>query len=117
MLLARKLFCDINPTCYKISVKKETFLRNVKDFLSREKIAKEKSEELLPNVVKSHSSILVRKLEGVDIRLQENKVTNIRLAAEKINGIIIKPGETFSFWKTVNNSIRLQGRVVTLPCK
>ena len=69
--LGRKLFCDINPTCYKISVKKETFLRNVKDFLSREKIAKEKSEELLPNVVKSHSSILVRKLEGVDIRLQE----------------------------------------------
>ena len=97
MLLARKLFCDINPTCYKISVKKETLLRNIKDFLSREKIAKEKSEELLPNVVKSHSSILVRKLEGVDIRLQENKVTNIRLAAEKINGIIIKPGETFSF--------------------
>ena len=40
--LGRKLFCDINPTCYKISVKKETFLRNVKDFLSREKIAKEK---------------------------------------------------------------------------
>ena len=117
MLLARKLFCDINPTCYKISVKKETFLRNVKDFLSREKIAKEKSEELLPNVVKSHSSILVRKLEGVDIRLQENKVTNIRLAAEKINGIIIKPGETFSFWKTVGKTTEKEGYVKGLVIK
>ena len=102
--MGRKLFCDINPTCYKISVKKETLRRNLKDFFSSEKIAKEKTEEILPNIVKSHSSVLVRRLAGVDIKLQENKVTNIRLAAEKINGIIIKPGETFSFWKTIGKT-------------
>ena len=107
--MGRKLFCDINPTCYKISVKKETFLRNLKDFFGREKIAGEKSDELLPNIVKSHSSILIRRLEGVDIRLQENKVTNIRLACEKINGIIIKPGETFSFWRTVGKTTEKEG--------
>lgn len=107
--MGRKLFCDINPTCYKISVKKETFLRNVKDALSSEKIAKERKAELLPNIVKSHSSVLVRRLEGVDIRLQENKVTNIRLASEKINGIVIKPGETFSLWRTIGKTTEKEG--------
>jgi len=115
--MKRKLFCDINPTCYKISVKKETLRRNIKDFLSSEKIAKEKSKELLPNIVKSHSSVLVRRLEGVDIRLQENKVTNIRLAAEKINGIIINPGETFSFWKAVGKTTEKEGYLEGLVIK
>lgn len=83
--------------------------RNMKDFFSGEKIANEKKAELLPNIVKSHSSILIRNLEGVDMRLQENKVTNIRLASEKINGIIIKPGETFSLWKTIGKTTEKEG--------
>ena len=33
----------------------------------------------------------------------ENKVHNLRLAAEKINEVIIHPGEIFSFWKAVGN--------------
>ena len=98
-------------------MKKETLRRNIKDFLSSEKIAKEKSPELLPNILKSHSSVLVRRLEGVDIRLQENKVTNIRLAAEKINGIIINPGETFSFWKAVGKTTEKEGYLEGLVIK
>ncbi|MGN0602189.1 MAG: VanW family protein, partial [Oscillospiraceae bacterium] len=65
--------------------------------------------EPLPNIVKSHTSILVRKLHGVDIALQENKVTNIQIACNKINGIVIKPGETFSFWKTLGPSKKRYG--------
>ena len=97
------------PVCYKISVWKECRLRDIRDFFDREKIAAQKSTEPLPNVVKGHTSILVRRLEGVDMRLQENKVTNIALAAEKINGLVVNPGETFSFWRTVGKTTAKQG--------
>lgn len=107
--MGRKLFCDINPTCYKISMKKEILLRKVKDLLSNEKIATTKSDKELPNIVKGHSSILIRKLNGVDLKLQENKVTNIMLACNKINGIIIHPGETFSYWRTVGRASKKEG--------
>ena len=107
--MSRKLFCDISPTTYKISVKKEIFIRHIKNIISKEKIAKEISKEELPNIVKSHTSIMLRKLNGVDMRLQENKITNILLACNKINGIIIKPGETFSFWSMIGPTGKRNG--------
>ena len=85
-------------------------MRNTKDFFNKkEPIAKTKTEDILPNIVKSHTSILIRKLHNVDLKLQENKVTNIMIACSKINGIIIRPGETFSFWKTVGKSSAKNG--------
>ena len=43
----------------------------VRPGFGKDKIAKTKSKEEIPNIVKSHSSILIRKLLGVDIKLQE----------------------------------------------
>lgn len=108
--MGRKLFCEINPTCYKISLRKEIIKRHIKDFFSKEKIGKNRDlEHTLSNIVKSHSSILIRKLHGVDIKLQENKVTNIMLACNKLNGIVINPGETFSYWKTIGRPTKKAG--------
>ena len=53
--------------------------------------------------------MLIRRLHGVDIRLQENKVTNIRLACEKLNGLVIYPGQTFSLWKTLGKTTAKKG--------
>ena len=108
--MARKLFCEICPAFYKISETKEVARRYLRDFVKREKIAKiREPENQLPNIVKSHSSILVRKLHGVDIRLQENKVTNIQIACSKVNGMIINPGETFSYWRTIGKATKRKG--------
>ena len=99
--MTRKLFCELGPTAYEISLKKERLKRDIKNTLSSDKIAKEYSNQELEYIVKSHTSLLLRKLHGVDMQLQENKVTNIALACKKINGIIIHPGETFSYWCTL----------------
>lgn len=107
--MSRKLFCSLSPTCYKISVEKEILLRKAKDLVSGEKIAHDYDSKALPNIVKAHASVLVRKLYGVDIQLQENKVVNIELACEKINGLIIHPGETFSYWRTIGKPTKKKG--------
>ena len=37
------------------------------------------------------------------MELQENRAVNLALAAPKISGILIRPGETFSFWYLVGS--------------
>lgn len=107
--MKRRLFCEINPLFYKVSLEKEIIKRHIKNLFSKEKLANSKSVTILPNIVKGHASVLVRKLHNVDISLQENKVTNINLACDKINGIIIKPGQTFSFWHTLGKATKKKG--------
>lgn len=105
----RKLFCEINPFCYFLSEKKGIIKRHISDFLSREKFSDTVVSYKLPNVVSRYDCGLIKRGKGIDIRLQENKADNIRLACSKINGIIIRPDETFSFWKTVGNTTRRKG--------
>ena len=107
--MGRKLFCEINPTCYRISMEKEILKRKCKDLFARCRFAKEHQKDRLPVVVKSHSSVMLRKLNGVDITLQENKVTNIEIACSKIDGIVVHPGEIFSFWRTVGRPMARKG--------
>ena len=43
---------------------------------------------------------------GFDIRYQENKVFNLKLAARRLDGLLIRPGEVFSFWDRVRYADR-----------
>ena len=105
----RKLFCEIHPFAYMLSVKKERAKRRLTDLFAQTRFAKTKSEELLPVVVKKHQSLIRRKLNNVEIQLQENKAKNLSIAAPKVTNIQIKPGETFSFWKLVGGAFARKG--------
>ena len=51
--------------------------------------------------VADHATPLFRQLAGVDPALQRNKVVNLRLAAARLDGRVLLPGQRFSFWKLV----------------
>ena len=53
----------------------------------------------LPNVQFKDKFIMQNENTGFDIKYQENKIFNLKLAAKTINNVVIKPGEVFSFWK------------------
>ncbi len=100
--MPRKLFCEISPFCYQLAVWKNCLQRCVQDMLSPTRFAtRHRAEEALPVIVKAHQSLMRRQLAGVDARLQDNKAVNLALAATRIHGVLIRPGETFSFWRLV----------------
>ena len=63
----------------------------------------------LPYLAFTHKTPLLRKLRQVDMQLQYNKVTNLHLAGQTMNGLILKPGEVFSFWKLVGKPTKRKG--------
>lgn len=73
--------------------------------------ARTKMEERLPHVVAAHQTPLLRQLRNVDMWLQHNKVRNLSIAVRQLDGVVVRPGETFSFWRLVGNPTRRKGYV------
>lgn len=105
----RRLFCELSPLAYRISVEKSCALRTLRDGFSAERFPKLRMEAPLPALVCRHNSLIRRTLGRVDPVLQDNKAVNLALAAPKINGILIRPGETFSFWHLVGRPSAANG--------
>lgn len=77
--------------------------------LDDKKYSSTKSTEKLSNRIKKHQSVLLKKLGDNNEQLQINKVTNLKIAASRLNGILIKPNETFSFCKLVGLPTKRKG--------
>ncbi|MGM9651012.1 MAG: VanW family protein [Faecousia sp.] len=107
--MKRKLFCELGPVAYQISEIKETALRRMRDLRHGVRFARTHQQEPLPCLWKGDDKIIRRQLHGVDMRLQENKAVNLRLAGSRIDGLVIRPGETFSFYETVGKTTAKKG--------
>lgn len=66
---------------------------------------------LLPHVIFAHRTPLLRQLQNADMWLQHNKVKNLTIASRRLSGLIVRPGETFSFWRRVGNPTGRKGYV------
>jgi len=88
---------------YYILRRRLNWLRNNRKF------AKPQPETNLQHLVFEHRSMLLRPLKDVEMYLQHNKITNLRLAIARINGTVIRPGEMFSIWRLVGRPTASRG--------
>ncbi len=63
----------------------------------------------LPYKITGHATPFFRKLKDAQPWMLQNKIVNLSLARRRISGLVINPGETFSFWKSVGRPSRAKG--------
>ena len=107
--MSKKLFCEICPATYAISLQKEIWKRRLKNMMGKERFATQRQSEKLDALVWEVHNNMIKRGPGIDERLQQNKADNIRLACSRINGLVIQPGETFSFWEMVGKTSKKNG--------
>lgn len=92
--------------------KKYYRLKTYKDwYFGNKKFVSKKQKEPLKHVVFSHKSLLHRQLKDVEMWLQDNKVQNLKIATQAVGNIIIRPGETFSYWRLIGKTTKRKGYV------
>lgn len=86
-----------------------TFKRYLSWLLNARNYARVEPQTTLGNSAFVHRSTLLRPLKNVEMYLQHNKVTNLRLAIASLDGVVIRPGETFSIWRLVGRPSARRG--------
>ncbi|KGM13574.1 VanW family protein [Cellulomonas bogoriensis] len=67
--------------------------------------------ETCPDLAAEHATPLMRELAGLDMALQRGKVTNLRIAAARLDGLALGPGQRLSFWRQVGSPSARRGFV------
>lgn len=107
--MTKKLLSQKHPLFYFLSIWVKRIRRLLISKIDGKKYSSRKQKEKLPFRVKKHQSKLIRKLGEADMTLQYNKIENLKIVLECLNGLLIKPGETFSFYKIVGRPTKQRG--------
>jgi vancomycin resistance protein VanW len=100
-----------HPLLYWLRIQQRQIFRALAWQTKRWKLASIKQPENLDYRVFKHSSKLIRRLGNSDIALQHGKIQNLNIAIPCIDGILIQPGETFSFCYLVGRPSKTRGFV------
>lgn len=107
--MRKRLFCQLGPWAYRLSTTRQIWKRHIRNFCRKENYASLKNDSPLPVKVYAVSGDMIKRGPGIDPQLQANKADNIKLACSKIDGTVLKPGESFSFWRTVGKTTHRNG--------
>ena len=95
------MFNPNNPFQFYLSYNGRKLVRYEKDAIAKDGLARMQVRQKLPVTIKSSCSRIFKNFKPIRKELFINKLTNLRLALESINGLVIQSGETFSFWDRV----------------
>ena len=100
----RKRLTQVFPALLPIRIAQRKLFFYTKMNLDSHHYAKTVDDSNLPYFVFSSHCNLYNRSTGFPMIYQENKVFNLKLIAKKLNGLLIKSGETFSFWQAVKGA-------------
>ncbi|MCK9781129.1 VanW family protein [Proteus columbae] len=94
----RRTLSSYHPILYTLRVAQRRLFRSLSWQFSGRKYSKNiQPEQRLSYRHIKHTSKLISRRGESDIQLQYNKITNLKLVEKALDGIVIKPGEYFSF--------------------
>ena len=123
--MSRKRITELFPFLLPLRVRQKVFCYYAKMRFDSNTYAQTIQKEELPNPVCQVRSLLRNEETGFDMVYQENKIHNLKLAAQTVEHLLIQPGETFSFWQRVRHAedhdsyrdglVIIDGRLTTIP--
>lgn len=108
-VLAARRITERVPRLYPVAVRVLRLRRRILWWRSGTNWATTRSADPLGHKVLAHNSLLMRELSAEEMVLQRNKVVNLRLGASHTDGVLLRPGETFSFNRIVGDCTRAKG--------
>ena len=102
--MARKRLTQIFPWLLPIRRKQRTLFFYTQMKFDKNRYATKQELSMFPHRLFTSSCPMLNTETGFDRIYQENKVHNLKLAATKLHGLVIEPGETFSFWLCIKGA-------------
>jgi len=89
---------------YYFYLKKQLYWR-----FSGVRFSRETKKTNLKYEIFSHQTMLLRPLKDVEMWMQHGGVHNLRLAIKKLDGLVLGPGEVFSYWLLIGLPTQSKG--------
>ncbi len=109
--MPRRPLSSYHPALYAARVAQRQAFRRLRWSFGAERFAGTGQAEALPHKVYRHQSKLRRLYtdDPQEALWQDNKVHNHALAIPHLDGVLIRPGQTFSFWRLVGRPSEARG--------
>lgn len=75
------------------------------------KYAHKRDSQYLKHIFFSHKTPLIRNIKDVEMQYQYNKIVNLKIAIKNLDGVLLRSGETFSFWRLIGKPTTQKGYV------